>query len=51
MLTSAHKPVPKGEAVISALAPTAPPPIKAAQNVTTVDTRSKPLPYARGLTF
>ena len=29
------------EAVISALAPTAPPPIKAAQNATTVDTRSK----------
>ena len=29
------------EVVISALAPTAPPPIKAAQNATTVDTRSK----------
>ena len=29
------------EAVIYALAPTAPPPIKAAQNATTVDTRSK----------
>ena len=29
------------EAVISASAPTAPPPIKAAQNATTVDTSSK----------
>ena len=46
-----HKGIPSGEArqctpagteaVISALAPTAPPPIKAAQNATTVDTRSK----------
>ena len=38
----AHQCTPAGtEAVISALAPTAPPPIKAAQNATTVDTRSK----------
>ena len=46
-----HKGVPSGEArqctpagteaLISALAPTAPPPIKAALNATTVDTRSK----------
>ena len=36
------------EAVISALAPTASLPIKAAQNATTVDTHSKTLPYARG---
>ena len=46
-----HKGIPSGEArqctpagteaVISALNPTTPPPIKAAQNTTTVDTRSK----------
>ena len=46
-----HKGIPSGEArrctpagteaVMSASAPTAPPPIKAAQNATTVDTHSK----------